>query len=558
MSSTRFWLVMIAVVIFAAGVRLFAYHQRDHVGFADETAYTWLAHSIASGDGLSPGGRPHVHFPPGYPYAISLALRAGADPDRAGQIVSLVAGLALVIVMGVLVRHLYGARVAVVAATMLALLPDAVERASAGMSEALFALLLIATNLGLVRAFNTQRYWPRSVALLSAGVLFGMSYLVRPEGLVAAVLASAAVMVLSLLNRREPVKASAEAALVVAASVVIAMPYICFLHQVTGKWQLSGKGPFTALGLSAGVDDEQLKQELWYGLTEDGRLRADAAEELAPSMLKLFSWRLYAKRLYDTYTETVDDYTDPLFMALVGVGALAAVASRRRNVLALLPLSAFGLAVILPALHPKARYLSPIVNLMVIWAALGAVHLSERIAVVRATPDGSAKPERSARPWLVLILLLIMIPWLKPSVIDWWQAPRVGEIPLEEKTAGAWIAQNLAPDAVLIEAKSRIGHYAHRRSITTPFADVPAVLKYARVHGATHLVVTERWTRLLRPRLEPLLDPANAPPDLKLIYHQKTPDGWAVPADVLVYEILPEPHSTDVDDERTTGEEHGE
>ncbi|MGD9498250.1 MAG: ArnT family glycosyltransferase [Armatimonadota bacterium] len=539
MSASRFWLVMAALVALAAAVRLFVYCQRDYIGHADESAYTSLAQSIASGAGMSLGGEAHVHFPPGYPFAISLALRCGAGPARAGQIVSVIAGVALVLAMGLLARDLYGARVGVVAATMLVLLPDAVQRATAGMSEALFTVLLVAAYTALVRSYRAQRPLGRAVGVLSAGLLFGAGYLVRPEGLLAATLAALAVMALALSAHRGIPSASGDAALVIAGSALVALPYVLYLHSVTGAWQLTGKGAYTALGLSGGSNQPGEKAERWYGLTEDGELRAERAEEIAPSMLELFSPRQYAKRLYDTYNSTVESYTDPIFMALIGIGALASLVSPRRTALALLPVSALGLGVVLPAVHPGRRYLSPLITLLVVFAALGAVHLSERIAALRAGSGEEAQIAVPAAPWLVPIVLLVTLPWLKPSVIDWWQAPRTGEIPLEEKTAGEWIARNLAPDAILMVAEARIGYYAHRRSVTTPFAQLPAVLDYARAHGVTHLVVTERWTSSLRPKLEPLLDPANAPPELKLVHHQQTPEGWSVAADVLIYEILP-------------------
>jgi len=536
MTSQRFWLSVGAIAILAATIRLFVYCQRDYIGHADEGAYTGIAMGLAQGEGLTRGGKPHTHFPPGYPYAISLVLRAGGDPDRAAQVVSLIAGTLLVLALGALARTLYGPWTGLVAAAMVALFPDAVSRATSGMSETLFTLLLLLAILMLLRMVNERAQTTRVVGMIAAGLLFGVCYLIRPEGLALAVLAACATVLAAI--SREPRRMTAafgDAALIMAACALVASPYVWYLHDVTGKWQLTGKGPFTALGLSG----DEPKPERLYGLTEDGRLRCEVSEELAPSMTELFSLRQYLKRLYDTYNQTIESYTDPLFVALVGIGCVAAVASHRATALALLPLSTWGLAVILPAVHPGRRYLSPIVTILIVWAALGAVHIAGRIAASRSRAKGSSKAEGTAQPWLILVLAVVMIPWLKPSIIDWWQAPRTGEIPLEEKTAAEWIRENLGRDVVLMGSEDRIGHYAGRRSPTTPYADLPAVLAYARAHGVTHLVVTERWTPSLRPRIESLLDPANAPPDLELVYHQETPEGWSCPADVLVYRILP-------------------
>ena len=74
--------------------------------------------------------------------------------------------------------------------------------------------------------------------------------------------------------------------------------------------------------------------------------------------------------------------------------------------------------------------------------------------------------------------------------------------------------------------------HAGTRWAATPAEEWPAVLAYARQHGARYLAL-DGWEAHLRPQLSFLLDPGQAPPELR---HLATVAGEDP---VVLYEILP-------------------
>ncbi|MEY4374254.1 MAG: hypothetical protein RL760_420, partial [Candidatus Eisenbacteria bacterium] len=72
--------------------------------------------------------------------------------------------------------------------------------------------------------------------------------------------------------------------------------------------------------------------------------------------------------------------------------------------------------------------------------------------------------------------------------------------------AGAWLAANSAPDAVIMDRKSYVAFFAERRHVQLPDEPLDTLRDYARSSGADYLVVEEYVVRGLRPQLAPLLD----------------------------------------------------
>ena len=121
---------------------------------------------------------------PGYPYALVAVGKLNHDPFRAGQWISLVAGLLLPFATWWLVRTLEPDRlVALVAALLVAGSPLLIRQSAYVMADSLFALLVtLAFALAATRAGDARR----ELALAAgAGLILGFAYLVRAQALVA-------------------------------------------------------------------------------------------------------------------------------------------------------------------------------------------------------------------------------------------------------------------------------------------------------------------------------------------------------------------------------------
>src|SRR5580765_7501485 len=127
---------------------------------------------------------PETSKEPGYPYALAAASRLVHDPVRAGQWISLLAGLLLPFAAWWLVRSLEPDRSAAdVAARFVAASPLLIVQSVYVMADSLFALLV---TLAFAIAAARGRDAARELALAAgAGLTLGLAWLVRAQAMVA-------------------------------------------------------------------------------------------------------------------------------------------------------------------------------------------------------------------------------------------------------------------------------------------------------------------------------------------------------------------------------------
>jgi hypothetical protein len=199
------------------------------------------------------------------PWLIALC-PSGWDLERFATALCVFAGALAVWPLHVLVRTASGRHAATAACIVYAALPKAVGVAGSPMTSAVFLpLFLSGISLAVVSAAPVTRpleaprhrlphWWRawtmplfqyrrrhrgrvrRTIRLLGAGVLCGLAYLCRPEGLVAA---AGALLVAFFIAR--PGRRLVAAAFVALAFVVVAAPYATALSRDAGRLVLSPK-----------------------------------------------------------------------------------------------------------------------------------------------------------------------------------------------------------------------------------------------------------------------------------------------------------------------------
>ena len=136
---------------------------------------------------------------------------------------------------------------------------------------------------------------------------------------------------------------------------------------------------------------------------------------------------------------------------------------------------------------------------------------------------GRARPLAFAAPLLGLALL-----WLGPVAT---RALTFDDGPMPAlRGAGAWLAANSPPDAVVMDRKSFVPFFAGRRHVQLPDEPLDVLLAHARASGATHLVVEEYVANTLRPQLRALLDPATLAGEsrIRLVFATRPAPGEGV------------------------------
>jgi 4-amino-4-deoxy-L-arabinose transferase-like glycosyltransferase len=196
----RWWLV--AIVVLGAVLRFgwAAYATEEPTQLRDPVLYTMLGENLADGHGYSyltgegdqvPSGiYPSAYYPPGYPLFLGAVFWSGDhllpfDVGHVGMATFMnallsAATLPLVFALG---RRLNGVTAGLVAAALMAVLPNTIFETGVVLTESLFLLLMV---LMLLIALPTPALarapgWRRQAVV---GVLFALTALVRPVSLV--------------------------------------------------------------------------------------------------------------------------------------------------------------------------------------------------------------------------------------------------------------------------------------------------------------------------------------------------------------------------------------
>jgi hypothetical protein len=196
---------------------------------------------------------------------------------------------------------------------------------------------------------------------------------------------------------------------------------------------------------------------------------------------------------------------------LVGLWALG-----RKQTLYLLPL--FIPLAFIPASVVDPRYFIVPLPILMIFTARGWTWLAERLPHLRL--PFFAEPVSLATILLAATLVLFTL----ASLVGPFLYPR----PVEYRTAGLALREQIPPDAPILARKRQLPFYAGGVWYWLPFAELDGVLAYAAGHNIDYLVLDQYTTPSLRPQLVYLLDPANAPANLSPIYRGE---------DVVVYQI---------------------
>ncbi len=236
-AEARQWWRVAAIVGIGAVALLARIWDLDALGFnSDEAVYAGQAASLAGNPVYSdmfPAFRAHPLL---FQILLSPFYRSG-EVDVAGRFVVACFGVATVFVVYLLGARLYGRRVGLVAALILAVMPYHVVVTRQVLLDGPMVLFASLTLYCLVRFLESER----TAWFVAAGGMLGITGLTKESSLV---LAGAVYAFLALTRRvRRPVRLSL-LALVVAGTIVVAHPISLALagHTSTGRgylvWQL--------------------------------------------------------------------------------------------------------------------------------------------------------------------------------------------------------------------------------------------------------------------------------------------------------------------------------
>jgi hypothetical protein len=479
----------------------------DDAPATDETAYLRSGVSLVEGDGYRRENGPELHFPPFVPFLLGLGSQVTSDPHAATVVLTCLSSTALIIPLALLGRRVAGPVAGSATAWVVALGPGlstTLVNRGAG-SEAQYTLLVVGAVWLVVSAVD-HREGARAWRVFGAGALVGLAYLTRPEGLFVAVPLGIAVLVIGARSAGEHLRrldarglraATPLLAVFLLPVVLCIVPYAMYLHDNTGKWQLSAKtqdASIEAWEAVARADREQ-RDSVLYALDETGLHFAAGRSSLAT----------LARQDLAGYVGIVRTNVGEL------VGSITTPVTEQWLSWLLLPLPLWGLAVFGTWHHRR----SGVVRLLLAVGALPvatalAFFVQPRyliVAVALATPLVGAAIAALTGMWRRLVMLaavgllaLSSIQAFRSEAAGWWHPSDHSD----QREAGEWIAANTRPGDRVMTRSMVVDYYAKRPTMAIPYASMDEILRYGRHYGARYLVVDWYTAVRLRPQLAPL------------------------------------------------------
>lgn len=538
-------------LVAALGLRLFFLRYHWAIGF-DEAHYLRMAASATAGafDQVW-----HPYWPPMFPLFVAGLSSLISDVEAAARWLNVLAGVLVVVPVYALAQRLFGRGAAFWSALLCALFPPLAFADTTALAEPSYtALTMFGILLGL-RALEK-----RSVLTgLATGALFGLAYLVKPEGvgylLVFTSVATVAFVAAPACRSRAFVLATVAAAV---AFLAVVAPYLLYLRQATGGWTISMKfqvnQQFAALGWSADRDPE-----IRHMLTDDNHIlpidlayhegtfkslgaRTQAEDQPAANdgggLNPALQARKFIENFYHVTREAIPAVLTLAPLVLLVLGLAGQVWQRKQAVMQLYLLSflAFFWLALVPFFHINLRYFQPQLPLAFIWAGQGVQVLHRWMQGSLDALAGDVKwfPARwrPAIGYILVTLFLVFFSYLpefgkvvkrQPADADFWSDA------VELKKAGEWLREQTSAFPNMMSYNKAVDFYAGgtdiRQGATFPVRnEIDRIIEYARYKKIDYLVISERYAEHFG-NLQPLVEQTLVPPALELVYQDREPSG---------------------------------
>jgi 4-amino-4-deoxy-L-arabinose transferase-like glycosyltransferase len=435
----------------------------------DASHYFEIAENAASGRGYITnfisfpsfgGALPHedLYRPPLFVYSLALVFMFAGASFAAAQLIPILFAALLIPVTYLLGRELFGRSVGLISALAVLLSSEVLFLSIQVITETQFTFLFTASLYFLVKWYRTRD----CRQALAFGILLGLSFLSRPQALLAAPLLVPPVFYAGGrlgLNR----KMLSQALLALALFLVVAGPWMARTYYLTGSPLYSETGILLKYAGSLQSENEMFAINL-----DMPTLQENMASHPVQFML---SW---ARNVMHLSYETMPLLTPVVFLFSV-FGLLLSFKDYRRHAAAyyiiLAYLAFFGLVFVI------GRYMFPLVPLFIIYSIFGMQQFA-----------GTFKKHGKGIFILVLIAAL-GLSWSTGinKTIELHGAER-----LEWKEAGEWIRSTGNTQPIMSDDPS-IAHYAESAWVVLPYNALNDTLEFAKSYNVSYIVFDTGW-----------------------------------------------------------------
>ena len=530
--SKKEWVLLMGFMALAFIIRLF-FLRYEYVLSPDGVYYAILGKNLISGnlkDGLS------TYWPPLYPLLIGISSFIFQDLEFSGRFTSVLAGSLLVIPVYLLIRNFHGKDVASLGTILIIVYPSLISYSTKVATESTYTLfLMIGILVGWYALSKGNTY-----TFLLPGLVFGACYLIRPEAI--GYMGLMMLLTISTGLIRKPLtfkRILLNNIVLISGFVILALPYILYIHQETGKWTISEKfsANFGSVSLFTLSEDKSttLADRLYAGSHSidehsDSGLKLNPSESINLNLSEIMINSI--KGLKYNYEAAIPK-TFPIFFIILSAiglfrtGWLQERASREVYLLLFFISTIIGYSVT----EPNPRYLVPQLPILIYWAANGIVELEnwfietfkhlKRISLV--------KDRRIIRAFIVAVVLFTLMPGITYPM----RGNKLDQ-PIEQKQVALWIKEHAHSRPLIMSTGPWAAFYSGGEHLYLPDEEYSVVIEYARRKNVNYIVIDERLIPQKRSRLQFLLDRESQHPELKLVYrYDKIPDNK-----ILVFELV--------------------
>ena len=494
--------VVLYLALLVAAVVLRAYWVVHHsaVLSADGGEYARIAENLlrrGSYTGLFEG--PELMFPPFFPVLLALSTFFTGSIDIAARLIPFLAGVLLVPVVFALGRVMYGPRVALGAAALIALHPVLIDLSGSAYSESIYLLLMFAGLYCALRALDSG-----SLALtVCCGTLFGLAFLTRPEALFYPFVVLV-VMLSTDLGTRWARRFAVRSICLFAPIVILTAPYAAYISRETGSLRLEGKSIMNyTIGerRNAGIPPHEAALGIGPNLSEDGPQLSPnhfiAAARRAPSARELASyWVESARRNKKTLPDLLlsPPFGSLLVIGLMVLGLFSRPWHRPRAVQeAVLIGVALGHLLLLLGLHLiRTTYLLPLMAVLLFWVSKG---VDEAARWGMGTARRALAAYRPPARWLDASIRCVLIAALVVQALwgmRWGTFDDQGPNTRLLKDVGVWLDHYRPGDKRIMTLHPTVAYYSAGILLLMPVTTASLALQYVHLKRPDFIVLFDR------------------------------------------------------------------
>lgn len=500
-------LSLIILFFVSLTIRLYLLLEYPHVVSlyeADAIGYFAIAKGIV--ENWSLGGA--THFPPFYPFVIVIVYLFSGDLEIAGRLTSCIMGALLVVPVYFIGKELYDRRVGFLSAAVSVFLGTFVDYSLQSITQTTYlTLLMTAIYTGILSIRH-----PSMPLFFLLGLISSALYLTRSEGIVAFAHIAAVTSIGILANGGLAIEKKIKAiSLMFIGFLILALPYINYLHDQTGKWTISGKAGTTIIGVDASA--KLLPGGKTLGEVSRGKV---GIGDLFPSPDAFF--KTYFGNM-TKFARIIPNHFPTVSLFLASAGLFVTIISIVNTEKSLRMLKALqtgilfaGLAVILPVfafsnLAIAPSYIFPLFPIITLWFARGLVGIEDGFFNTIIKVTGVGRLER-LKQWSLAATVAVLF-FSYSSLTPTWENLTDKDRYIDQifllKGTGKWLNKNTQEDAVIMSRWSNIGFYADRKWVGLPDGEIGEVIQYAKRQNVRYIIIDSLSIPSRRPKLAPLL-----------------------------------------------------